>query len=637
LTSSSELQNASVRFGDFVADLEAGELRKAGSNTRLTGQPFQVLVLLLDHPGRLVTREEFHRRLWPGDTFVDFEHGLNAAVNRLREALGDSAENPKFIETLPRRGYRFIASVLSPPTREGPSRSQPLRVPWGLVGITVIALLAIGGSFLLVYSRRRPVPIHSIAVLPFQNLSGDPTQDYFADGITDELITDLAKIGSTRVVSRTTTMHYKGTNESLPRIAQELGVDIVVVGSVTSSPNRVRIRAQLVRGRTDENIWANSYERNLADVVVLQGEMARDIADQIHVKLTQPEKVRLAATHSVSAAAYQDYLMGHQYRETNPGNAVAYFEKAIQEQSDYAAAYAEMAEAYISLGQPWGAGIPPREALSQAKMAANRALELDESVGEAHLALARVLVLHDWSWQQAEKEYRRALELSPQSDRAHFYFAEYLQVMGRNDEGIAQSREAIALDPLDPSALGELGFHFYTARRYEEAIQAFQDALKVEPDLLSSHLGLAWAYGMKKMYTDAVAEAREAVNSSRRNVVSLTTLGCILAESGQKAEARKLLEEIELTATRRYVSPYLIASVQTAMGETQQAFESLTRAYEQRDMWMIYLAVDPGMDPLRNDSRFVTLSRGIGLFTLTHQETPIGQSVFLARGFLAQQ
>lgn len=613
LTSSSGLQNGAVRFGDFIADLQAGELRKAGSHARLTGQPFQVLVLLLDRPGGLVTREEFHRRLWPGDTFVDFEHGLNAAVNRLREALGDSADSPRFIETLPRRGYRFIAPVLSPPTAKGPSRPKSMRAPLRLAGVTVLAVLALGGLFLLVQSRRRRAPVHSIAVLPFQNLSGDAAQDYFADGITDELITDLAKIESTRVVSRMTTMHYKGSNESLPRIAQELGVDVVVVGSVTSSPNRVRIRAQLVRGRTDENIWANSYERNLTDVVVLQGEMARDIADQIHVKLTQPEKVRLAAPRSISAAAYQDYLMGHEYSETNPGNAVAYFQKAIREQSDYAAAYAEMAEAYISLGQPWGPGISPREALSQAKTAANRALELDESEGRAHLALARVLVLYDWSWQPAEKEYKKALELSPQSDRAHFYFAEYLQVMGRNDEGIAHSQEAIAVDPLDPSALGELGFHFYTARRYEEAIPAFQNALKSVPDLQSSHLGLAWVYGQKGMYTDAVAEAREAVNLSRRNVVALATLGGVLAKSGQKAEARKLLEEMRLLSARRYVSPYLVASVQTAMGETEQALESLTRGYDQRDMWMIYLGVDPGMDPLRNDSRFMRLSRGIGL------------------------
>ena len=613
LSSSPKLQNGLVRFGDFVADLQAAELRKVGSNTRLTGQPFQVLALLLDRPGRLVTREEFHRSLWPSDTFVDFEHGLNAAVNRLRESLGDSADSPRFIETLPRRGYRFIAPVLSDRTVEGPPQSQPTRVPFRLVGITVSAVLAMGGIFFLIQNQRHPASIHSIAVLPFENLSGDPSQDYFADGITDELITDLAKIGSTRVVSRSTILHYKGSRKLLPQIAEELGADAIVEGSVARSENRVRIRAQLVRGRTDEHIWANSYERNLADVVVLQGEMARDIANEIQIKLTRQEKIRLATPHSISPAAYQNYLKGNYSIDSNPGNALAYFQKTVEEQHDYAPAYAQMAEAYINLGEPWGSGMSPEEALLQAKAAATRALELDDSLGEAHLALARVIALHDWNWPLAEKEYKRALELNPQSDRAHFYFAEYLQVMGRIEEGIEQSREAIALDPLDPGTLSDLGFHFYTARRYDEALEAFQRSLQMEPDLVSSHLGLAWVYDERKRYTDAIAEAKQAVNLSNRNEVALATLGSVLADSGQKGEARKLLEEMHRTSAHRYVSACLTAQVETAMGDTQQAFESLARAYDQRDMWLIYLEVDPHTDVLRNDSRFKVLSRRIGL------------------------
>lgn len=480
------------------------------------------------------------------------------------------------------------------------------------MGFAASAVLATG-AILLLPKLRRPTPIRSIAVLPFQNLSGDPTQDYFADGITDELITDLAKTESMRVISRTTIMHDKGSNARLPRIAQELGADVIVAGSVARSENRVRIRAQLVRGRTDEHIWANSYERNLADVVVLQGEMARDIADEIQIKLSDAEKIRLANPRSISPAAYQDYLKGNYSLDANPKNAVAYFQKAIQEQPDYAPAYAEMAQAYINWGEPWGSGISPQDALLTAKAAANHALELDESVSEAHVALARVIALHDWNWAFAEKEYKRALALNPQSDRAHFYFAEYLQVMGRSEEGIAQSRQAILLDPLDPGTLSDLGFHFYTARRYDEALQALQGALGLEPGLLSSHIGLAWVYSERKMYADAVAEAKQAVNLSSRNEVALATLGSVLADSGHLAEARKLLEEMQLTSLHRYVSPYLIAMVQNAVGETEPALDSLFRGYKQRDLWMIDLEVDPHMDSLRSDSRFKTLSQNIGL------------------------
>ena len=601
-----------LRFAAFEVDVRAGELRKQGMRIKLQDQPFQVLVILLQRAGDVVSREELRSEIWREDTFVDFDNSLNTAINKLREALGDSADNPRFVETLPRRGYRFVAPVLSPSTVEAPLPSQPRAIPFRFLGITAIVVLSVGG-FSLFQILRRPVPIHSIAVLPFQNLSGDPTQDYFADGVTDELITDFAKIGSLRVVSRTTTMHYKGSKERLPQIAQELGADVIVEGSVARSENRVRIRAQLVRGRTDDHIWANSYERSLADVVVLQGEMARDIAHEIQLKLTHQEKLRLTTPHSIAPAAYQNYLKGHSISDTNPSSAVEYFKKAIQEQPDYAMAYAEMADAYITLGQPWGGGIAPLEALSQAKAAVDHALELDESVGEAHLALARVIALHDWNWPLAEKEYKRALELNPQSDRAHFYFAEYLQVMGRSDEGIVQAREAIALDPLDPGSVSEIGYHFYTARRYDEAIEAFQSALKLEPELLSGHLGLAWAYGEKKMYTQALAEARQAVTLSNRNEVALATLGNILGGAGQTGEAIKLLDEMQLTSARRYVSPCLMALVQGAVGETNQALESLMRGYDQRDMWMIYLEVDPHNDSLRADSRFKTLSRKIGL------------------------
>jgi TolB-like protein/DNA-binding winged helix-turn-helix (wHTH) protein/Tfp pilus assembly protein PilF len=633
-----------MRFGAFEFDPRARQLRKHGHTIRLHGQPLEILGLLLERPAEVVLREELRAKLWPEDTFVDFEHSLNAAVNKLREALGDDANSPRFIETVPRRGYRFIAPVESAlPTSAPGSTTQDVpavnhevtnlmvekpaaevlapsaRTRWRTLWLASIACaflvallvgLNVGGLRQRFLGRPDPGIIRSIAVLPLENLSRDPEQEYFADGMTEALTTELAQISALKVISRTSVMQYKGTKKLLPQIAKELGVDAVVEGAVQRSGDKVEITVQLIHAPSDRHLLANSYERGLRDVLALEREIAHAIADEIKAKLTPPEKIRLANARSISSEAYEDYLQGHFFlNERDLKRGIAYFQGAIQKDPNYALAYAGLANSYITLGQPWGGDMPPKEVLPQAKAAATRALEIDDSLGEAHLALARVIQLYDWEWPAVEKEYRRALELNPNDAMAHISYYEYLQEMGRNEEGLVQVRQALALDPLNARYAAELGFQFYTARQYDQAIRAFQKAFEMNPDYIDAHVGLGWVYDENKMYREAIAELQKAVNLSNRNELTVASLGKVLGDSGKKQEARKLLEELEERSKHRYISPCLMALVQIGLGERDQALASLEQGYKNRDQWMLYLKVDPHMDDLRSDPRFQDLLR----------------------------
>jgi tetratricopeptide (TPR) repeat protein len=358
--------------------------------------------------------------------------------------------------------------------------------------------------------------------------------------------------------------------------------------------------------------------RGLPDVLALQREIAHAVADEIQAKLSPPEKVRLSSAHPVNSEAYEDYLKGNflvskAERETTVRRGIAYFQQAIQKDPNYASAYAGLAESYIALGQPWIGAMSPKEVLPQAKAAATKALEFDDSLGEAHLALARVIQLYDWDWRGAEKEYMRALELNPNNAGAHVWYSEYLQAMGRNEEALAQLRQAIALDPLG-GHVATLGYVFFTARQYDEGIRAFQKALEMEPDNIGAHSGLGWVYGEKKMYKEATAELEKAVNlSNRREDLTVAVLGKVLGDSGRKQEARKLLEELEGQSKHRYVSPYSIALLQIGLGERDEAIASLEQGYVDRDLTMMWLKMDPQVDSLRSDSRFQDLLRRVDL------------------------
>lgn len=611
-----------MRFGAFELDVRAGELRKLGVRLPIQGLPLEVLAILLSNTGRVVTREELRTQLWPADTFVDFGHGIHNAIARLRETLGDSAGKPRFIETLPRRGYRFIGPAEAPPGAVSVPDLQPgeissahlARLRWWIVAALVVVLFTVTIVLALTVRPGRSPSIRSLAVLPLENLSHDPEQEYFADGMTEELTTELAQISALKVISRTSVMQYKGTKKSLPQIAKELGVDAVVEGVVQRSGDKVGITVQLIQAPTDRHLWAKSYERGLRDVLALQREVAQAITDEIKAKLTPPEKVRLASARPINSEAYQDYLKGHYLlsTESDPRKGIAYFERAIQKDPNYALAYAGLANSYIFWGQP-GGGDSPKEALPQAKAAATKALAIDDSLGEAHSALAHVIELHDWDWQGAEKEYRRSLELNPNDALARDWYGEYLQAMGRNEEGFAQVRQAMQLDPLNAHFAGDLGYHFYTARQYDEAIRALQKTLELEPNDAQAHLGLGWVYGEKKMYREAIAELEKVVGLWSKNEVPVASLGKVLADSGRKQEARKLLEELEERSKRRYISPYLIALVQIGLGERDQAIASLGQGYTDRDQWMMFLKADPRWDDLRSDLRFQDLIRRVGL------------------------
>src|SRR3984893_15230247 len=427
-----------ARFGVFEADFQARDLHKAGIRIKLQDQPLQVLAMLLEHPGELVTRDDIRKRLWPSDTFVDFDHGLNNAVNRLREALGDSAGVPRFIETLPRRGYRFIGTVTGSAKQEGvpvvggsgtvslpevePRKASTtktdIRSP-GRIAVVAAVSLVLFFAFGLRFLRRGQVtasPIRSLVVLPLENLSGDPSQDYFANGMTDTLITDLANISSLRVVSRTSAMHYRGSHQPLPEIARELKVDAVVEGSVMRSGNRVRVNAQLVQAYSDRHLWAKAYDRNVSEILAVQQDLAQNIVREIQAKLTPTEESRLASARTVNPKAYEASLKGRYYwnkRSLDGFNkGLAFFQEAIQADPTYAPAYAGMAHCYNFLGLGMGS-MSAREYAQRAKAAAQKALELDENLADAHAALGVTLFRYDWNWAEAEQEYRRALELDP--------------------------------------------------------------------------------------------------------------------------------------------------------------------------------------------------------------------------------
>src|SRR5712691_10246568 len=480
------MQNSSsgtqpVRFGSFELDLRAGELRKQGVKIKLQEQPFQILALLLEQPGQVVTREELRSRLWPSDTFVDFDHSLNKAINKLREALGDSAENPRFVETLPRRGYRFIAGgdePVTPASGGRRSRAWSALLALAVLAAALIALLASGGrewrsrSFA---TRAAPVEIKSIAVLPLENLSGDASQDYFVDGMTDALITELAQIGRLRVISRTSMMRYRATRKPLPEIARELNVEAVVEGTVVRVGPRVRVTAQLIHAPTDRHLWARSYDRELRDVLALQEEVARAIAQAVQVEVRPDERRRLSQAAAIDPEAYESYLKGRFYwsmrgRE-NLLKAAAYFQQAIAEDPTYASAYSGLSDTYRQSDQE---GLAPAECMPKAEAAARKALALDDTLAEAHASLAGVLYRYHWEWGAAEKEFQRSLDLDPNSAEGHRAYAVYLLTMRRNQEALPQVQRAQELSPLSPVIGIEVAVALMRLARYDEAIEQLQ-------------------------------------------------------------------------------------------------------------------------------------------------------------------
>jgi TolB-like protein/DNA-binding winged helix-turn-helix (wHTH) protein/Tfp pilus assembly protein PilF len=655
-----------VRFSVFEVDLRRGELRKHGLKLKLHGQPFQILAMLLQHPGELVTREEIRERLWPRNTFVDFEHSVNTSIKRLREVLGDNATSPCFIETLPRHGYRFIAPIeilgselhsnasgetLLSPDAENPSAEAGLASALnngenGLLGlrrnsrghavpetaesrqrrrdrvwVPLLAAVAVGGLLAVLFagslrdylsSRLAPPPkIESIAVLPLENLSHDSEQDYFADGMTDELITNLGKIEALRVVSRTSVMHYKGTKRTVPEIAKELNVDALVEGTVLRTGDRVRITVNLLNAKTDRHIWAESYERDLRDVLSLQDELARTIAEEIRIKLTAQEMARLSGSPTVSPEAYRLYLQAryHCYRRTLPGfgKSIQLFQRALADDPGYASAYAGLAECYGLL--PFYGGGSPRDVFPKAKAAALKAVELNDSLAEAHAALGFVLLYGDWDWTGAERELRRAIELNPSYPTSHHWYAEYLSAMGRHDEAVAEVRRAQELDPLSALMLA-IGAEIYTnARRYDECIDDSKRALELDPNFALAHENFAGCLLQKNLYKEAGAEYMEAGRIWGSSDSEVMSLGYAL--SGRRADAIRTLERSKADLDFPVRNSIIEARIclDANLCTKGEILDWLEKDYREHEAYMPFLNVHPAFDPLRSDSRFKDLIR----------------------------
>jgi TolB-like protein/DNA-binding winged helix-turn-helix (wHTH) protein/Flp pilus assembly protein TadD len=630
-----------VRFGVFELDPRGRELRKHGLKIRLQDQPFQILVILLEKPRELVTREDLRKRLWPADTFVDFDHGLNKAINKIREALGDSAGSPRFVETVARHGYRFIADVsfvdgaplggtqaaieARPEAGElgavGLDRKVAVRerLPWPLawkvLGFALVLALAVLSAWLF-NLRSRPTPdIRSLAVLPLESLSADASQDYFADGMTDELITDLGQISALRVISRTSVMSYKRTRKPLPQIARELNVDAVVEGTVLRSGDQVRITAQLIQASADKHLWAASYEGDLRDTLALQNKVARSIAEQIRISLSPQEQAVLKSAKVVNPEAYESYLKGRFFwnKRTADGlkAARAYFDQSIEEEPNYAQAYSGLADTYALLGDWQYAVMTPKEALPKAKAAAIKALELDDSLGEAHNSLAFCLDGFDWDFGSAEREFRRAIELNPSYATAHHWYAWHLSLVGRNSEAIAEMRKAESLDPLSLIINADLAELLILTHSYDESIQQSRKTIEMDPNFAFAHNQLGQAYVQKHMNDEAVAELQKAAQLSSDSPTCIANLARAYVASGKRSEAVKLLSDLKKRSNPIDSYAAEIAVIYVSLGDKDQAMNWLEKGYEERFNPGVLLR--PGFDPLRSDPRFEALVQRIGL------------------------
>jgi len=626
-----------IRFDRFELDLRAGELRNGGTRIRLQEQPLQILQSLLEKPGEVVSREELQKRIWPADTFVDFDHGLHAAVNRLRTALNDSADRPRYIETVARRGYRFIGQLdgatFAPPTpaldKIEPTPKPKLHLWNSWTGALTGFAIALAVGALLVATNVYGLKdwlfgttthhFHSLAVLPLDNLTSDPKQDYFADEMTEELITQFSKLGDLKIISRTSVMQYKGTRKSLPQIASELLVDAVVEGAVQLVGNRVRITAQLVDAVTDEHIWAETYDRELSDVLLLQSEVARDIAKQIDVKLTPQQQQRLqAGAHPVVPEAYQSYLLGRFYWDKRTAAGLAksgqYFQEAINKDPNYGLAYSGLSDYYAFLTLIGGPEIlPPNQAMTQSKTAAMKAVQLDDSVAETHTSLAHVLHNYDWDFVGAEREFRRAIELNPNYATAHHLYSHYLMQVGRTEESLKEASLAQQLDPLSPFINNGLARQYYLSRQYDKAISQCQVGLQIDPTYLPARIQLGLAYEQKGMLKEAISELEQARDLAKTLPMAHALLAHAYATAGRRGDALTELNVLNNMKSARYVPPSYFAIVAVALGDKNEAFGYLQKSYQDRSEQILYLGVEPLVDPLRSDPRFDQLLQRVGL------------------------
>ncbi len=653
-----------VRFGRFELNLLTGELRQDGVVIRLQPQPTLILTLLASRPGSLVTREEIQQRIWGAETFIDFDTGLNSAIRQIRHALKDDTGAPRFIETVPRRGYRFLAplekiennrsvasvqpSAVLDPTNAGeqgfagshdstvPPHTQPpaampqtagagltpaikpqlrWRAKWSLAagGAALAALLAV--AIWLTLFPGRGETIDSVAVLPFVNASTDPDAEYLSDGIPETLIGQLSQIPRLKVMARSTVFRYKGTNVDAQKVGRELNVRAVLTGRVLQRGEMLTISMELMDVRDGSQLWGKQYNRKLADTLAVQEDIAREVTDKLRLRLASVEEKRLTAHVTENAEAYQLYLKGryHWNKRTPDGiqKAIGSFQQAIEKDPGYALAYAGLADCYHVPANP----LPPREKMPLAKAASMKALQLDDTLVEAHTSLARVLFVYDWDWPAAEKEFKRAIELNPRYAPAHQWYGGYLTATGRFREADAEKKRALELEPLSLIINFEVGLASYFSRNYDQAIDQFQKTLELDANFPPPHTFLAASYEQKGMFEKATTAFQRAITVTQgpAKTLAMAGLGHVHAVSGRKAEARKMLAELQRLSEHSYVPATDTALIYASLGDKDKAFAWLDRAYEEHSFTLSNLKVEPRFDPVRSDPRFADLLRRIGL------------------------
>ncbi len=663
----------SIRFGeDFELDLRPRRLRRGSHVLKLERIPLEILILLLERRGEIVSRDEIVARIWGNDVFLDTDNSIRGAIRKVRQALKDDPETPRFIQTVTGRGYRFIAPIISPeeehtteppkpeasivPTGTRSFVSEPDSWPqgrslglvdqeqertagqlpgtetargqvrrrartWLFVGLASLAVVSILSLFAFWGWRTSRAPAVSqrktvLAVLPFDNLSRDPDQEFFSEGLTEEMIAQVGKLNRDRlrVVARSSVAKYKRSTLAAREIGKELNADYLVQGSVRRSSDRVRITVQLIQARDQTDVWTESYDRELKDVLTVQDSVVRSIASEIHIALTEEQEKRLAAPRQISPEAYEAYLKGRYYWNKRTGESMQkaeqYFEQAIDNDPTYAAAYSGLAD--CNSGLTWHGFKSPAEALPKAYAAARKALEINPESAEAHASLG-LAMSHRWDWTGAEAEFRRALQLDPQYANAHHWYGDYLSIRGRHDEALAEAKHALELDPLNLMISTWVGLRYYMARDYSRAIDQNRNSVELDPNFAAAHLLLGEDYLGAGLHSEAVNELKKAANLSGDSPLYTAQVAVALAVAGRNGDALRIAHELETISSKRYVSPYGLAQIYAASNKKEDTFKWLQAAYEDHAVWMGYLAVDPIFDRYRSDERFKDLLRRVGL------------------------
>jgi TolB-like protein/DNA-binding winged helix-turn-helix (wHTH) protein len=634
-----------VSTGLFEIDLGSGEVHKSGRKVPLQEQPFRVLAILLERPGDLIAREELQARLWPADTFVGFDEGINTAIRKLRVAFGDSADNPRFIETIPRRGYRFMAPVHEAVAEPAPlpqsvavgvataelPQERSRRVRWPVLALSAVALITVLAS--ITYLRRSHSPKKSsaqkramLAVLPFQNMSNDPSQEYFSDGLTEETITDLGQLSPEQlgVIARTSAMAYKHTNKTVSQIGQELGVDYILEGSVRREGGEARVSAQLIRVSDQTHLWAQNYERELHDLLLIENELGKAIARQVQINLTPQQETDLSKMRTVNPEAYDLYLKGRFYwNQRNPAaikESIGYLQQATAKDPSFALAYVGLADAY-NIGNILGV-YSAKDSLPEAKAAATKALELDPSLAEAHAALGVVKSHYDFDLPGAQKEFLTAIELNPNSAYAHLFYSNcYLAPIGRMSEAIAENQRALELDPLSLPINNFMGMTYMFAENYEKAYQQFQHTIAMDPTFPLAHLYFSWLLVTMGRYEESIEENQKSELLSGSSPEDAAAEAAMMLQAfktgGERGFYQKNLErtlQMLKQSGGQSAGSAGIASAYALAGDKDSAFKWLNKAYTERDgQDIMLLKCVPPFKNLHGDPRFTDLLRRLGL------------------------